>query len=230
MENFTKRFLLLFLGALLFFSLAFGSIVFFNSQELSFAGKMISALRYNVIVWIIIVQFSGGCLMLIKMFFNTVRESKFLEKIIEKKGEYIIEGEFGSRFSQSFFANHFKKIASAQHFRWSKKSREDLNDYLENQLFFSPKLLETMASLLPAWGMLGTVLGLAQALETKSRGGDLYLGVAIALGTTILGLIGNLFLYSLNKIISDERNSQLKTMRILINQDDAKEGVKENES
>ena len=65
---------------------------------------------------------------------------------------------------------------------------------IEHRHLSGRKLFETMASAAPAWGMLGTLIGLVQMLRSLDDPRQIGSGLAVALLTTLYGaLFANLF-------------------------------------
>ena len=65
--------------------------------------------------------------------------------------------------------------------------------YIEQRHRMGKKLLDAMASAAPAFGMIGTLIGLVQMLRTLDDPSKIGLGMAVALLTTLYGaLIANL--------------------------------------
>jgi flagellar motor component MotA len=210
-----KRFVWLFGGVITIYLVALGGLIFFNYHSRFFV-EMSTSLITNWLVLIIIGAIFLGILVTIQMFLNSWKESKILEKIISENSQDIIEGRVKPWIHQSLILKHLQKISTAQTFHWNKATENALKEYLEDVLFFWTKKIDFLASSLPGLGMLGTVMGMSEALFSKSQGKDMYWGIAVALGTTILGLIGNLVVSSLNEIIKSEREAQLKTISVIV--------------
>ncbi len=212
-----KKFLFSFIGLNLFFY-SIGGIAFiiYKKQQIIFIDKMIDNLSSSLFVWLIIFLIILGYGIILNMFFNSLSESKLLENIISKNKNIIIQGEIPLQHNQSIIIKHLQKIATANKFKWNEESKQALQKYLKNILFLYPHYLDFLTNALPYLGLLGTVLGMSEALFSKAQGNDMYMGLAFALGTTILGMVGNLFLSSLNKIIKTERQTQLNTLNVLI--------------
>ena len=187
--------------------------LFFSRNE--FSQKFILEIAGNPLVWVIAGFFGTGLLMSLAMFINTAKELKLLNAISQGDGK-ILEGEISKKTSDSIIIKLLRKFYTANKFDWPEKARNNLEDYLEEVLFYWTNWLGFIGKYLPALGMLGTVCGMIAALLDKAAGGDMYSGVANAIGTTALGLIGSLILSTLNQVVVSERKMQLKTLIVLL--------------
>src|SRR3990172_6129708 len=104
-------------------------------------------------------------------------------------------------------------------------TREETHEILEDQIRWQMgremkqhQLFGTMAKIAPAFGMIGTLIGLIEMLITlKSNPGEVGLGLAIALTTTFYGLIlTNIIFIPVSEKIREraENNLLLETMQL----------------
>ncbi len=194
--------------------LAISVIALFFSRD-EFSQKFIMEIASNPLIWIIMGFFGLGLAMSLTMFFNTIKESETLEAITSQEADKILEGKMPKN-SDSMIMRHLNKFHTAEIFNWTRESRSELNEYLKEVMFYWPNWLGFIGRYLPALGMLGTVLGMIEAMLDKASGGDMYAGVANAIGTTVIGLIGSIILSTLNQLIISERKMQTKSIAVLL--------------
>jgi chemotaxis protein MotA len=108
--------------------------------------------------------------------------------INRRDGALALEQEVG-RLRDTFFAKALQLIVDGQ-------SPDDIRDYLSMEIQYmqdrhgvGKKILEYMGGAAPAFGMVGTLIGLVQMLTNLSSPDQIGAGMAVALITTFYGAV-----------------------------------------
>ena len=102
--------------------------------------------------------------------------------------------------------------------------RYEIRDIMEKdcELYFSHKtsqihLLRTLAKLAPAFGFIGTIIGLISVLKNMGAPAEIGKGMSLALLTTLYGsLISNLFFLPLAKKLSEYTKMEITQLNIIM--------------
>ena len=102
--------------------------------------------------------------------------------------------------------------------------RYEIRDIMEKdcELYFSHKtsqihLLRTLAKLAPAFGFIGTIIGLISVLQNMGAPAEIGKGMSLALLTTLYGsLISNLFFLPLAKKLSEYTKMEITQLNIIM--------------
>jgi len=146
-------------------------------------------------------------------------KSELIQKMVNfaainrRDGALALEEEIG-KLDDSFFARGLQMIVDSQD---AEAIREILSleiQYLQARHADGKKILEFMGSSAPAFGMIGTLIGLVQMLRNMTSPEMIGAGMAVALITTFYGamaanlifipLAGKLMLYSKAETIAKE--------------------------
>ena len=84
-------------------------------------------------------------------------------------------------------------------------------------VFRGPNWVELIQTMLPLFGMLGTVIGIFQTFDARGTEEPIRLGFATAIGTTAAGLFGKIVLIPLSRAVIFERKALLKTVLVIFN-------------
>ena len=102
--------------------------------------------------------------------------------------------------------------------------RHEIRDIMEKdcELYFSNKasqihLLRTLAKFAPAFGFIGTIIGLISVLNTIGGPAEIGKGMSLALLTTLYGsLISNFFFLPLAKKLSEYTKTEITQLNIIM--------------
>lgn len=121
-------------------------------------------------------------------------KSELVQKMVNfaainrRDGTLALEEEIG-KLSDSFFARGLQMLVDGQN---AEQIREFLSleiQYLQDRHSNGKKILEFMGSSAPAFGMIGTLIGLVQMLRNLQSPDQIGAGMAVALITTFYGAI-----------------------------------------
>mgnify|MGYP001352353715 CR=1 FL=1 len=162
------------------------------------------------------------------IFTKTKVDQKILFQDVEKIigwGEIMNTGglrELQEKFDEKENENHIIKFAMEMVFMGEKsdvvyKETENLIETMHERNNIVVEVLETMASFAPAFGMIGTLVGLVILLNNMADPAALGTGMSIALITTLYGvLFANLLLKPASKKISQKNSMYLYKDRLIL--------------
>lgn len=146
-------------------------------------------------------------------------QSELIQKMVNfaainrRDGTLALEPEI-SRLNNPFFAKGLQLLVDGQDAESIRDLMEPEIQYLQERHAGGKKILEFMGAAAPAFGMIGTLIGLVQMLRNLSSPDQIGQGMAVALLTTFYGafaanlifipLAGKLGIYSKEESISME--------------------------
>lgn len=226
-----KRFIGSFFGGKRFFILnylfvvfACGVLVYFLWQDPTFK-RLVEDTIDRWLAKAILIPFGLCLLAQIVIFINTVKEASVVELLVGGDDVKLYDGEvpLKNSFQNSMFVRHIQRFSVAHSNNWNRETKEELKDYLSTILFKAPQRIEGIGNLLPAIGLLGTVIGVYEVCVGRSMQTSMQLGIAHAIGTTAMGVISMIILKALNDIIFLEREELIQSALVVIRRAERKE-------
>jgi len=146
-------------------------------------------------------------------------QSELVQKMVNfaainrRDGTLALESEIG-KLNDHFFAKGLQLLVDGQDAEAIRDLLDPEIQYLQERHAGGKKILEFMGAAAPAFGMIGTLIGLVQMLQNLSSPEDIGQGMAVALLTTFYGafsanlifipLAGKLGIYSKEESIAME--------------------------
>lgn len=205
--------------------LAYGALVFFLWKDEMFQRLMMETLE-RTLFWAIAVPFGMGLLISFVLFINTVREAGVVESLVRSSEKINLkEGNLPlkERYGKSMIVKHVQRFALIYSQGWSSGAEEGLLNYLETVVFKSTNKIKIINCLLPSLGLLGTVLGIYEVCVSQAAETSLQAGLAHAIGTTALGVLGMVILMALNELVILERTELIDAALVVIGRAEEKE-------
>lgn len=146
----------------------------------------------------------------------TVQEIAALARIRRSSGPRELNAE-GNKASNPFLRKGIDLVADGY-------SRQEIHFIMEKEyeLYFSAKesqinILNTMAKVAPAFGFLGTVIGLINILHNIKEPSAIAQGMSLALLTTLYGLLFTNFLFlPMARKLSEHVKAEATTLNIIL--------------
>ncbi len=147
---------------------------------------------------------------------EVIERFKNLAKIARRDGLLALENEL-AEIDDDFMKRGVEMVISGT-------SKEDIQYVLETEVSYveqrhstGKKIIEAMAAAAPAFGMVGTLIGLVQMLRTLDDPSRIGVGMSTALLTTLYGaLIANLFCIPLAGKLENRSQAEVLIRELMI--------------
>jgi len=147
---------------------------------------------------------------------DTVRQIVSLARIARMQGVRALEAE-GTKAKNRFVREGIDLVVDGY-------DRFEIHNIMEKEyeLYFSRKesqvsMLNTLAKIAPVLGFVGTIVGLIDVLGNMGEVGEIGKGMALALLTTLYGLLfSNFFFLPLSKRYSEQNRAEASLLNIIL--------------
>jgi chemotaxis protein MotA len=195
-----------------------GAAIFFNVPSLLITvGGMVSATFINFSMSQVVGVFS---VMRKSVFCKLPREQDLIQKMVNyaainrRDGALALEQQLPGA-GDGFLVKAMQMVIDGQDEAAIEKQLGLEIQYLQERHSMGKKIIEFMGSSAPAWGMIGTLIGLVQMLQSLNDPSQIGSGMAVSLITTFYGsfLANLLFLPMAGKLgIRSKQEAQLREM------------------